>query len=75
VNVDDTTGTPVVVAAVPVATLASNAVIGPGGANNTLTTMGWQGALTAGKGIQIINAGSSCTAATGLYYRIEWTTN
>lgn len=74
IQVDDTTGTPVVGVSVAVAGLTQNTIVTEATATNvTLTT--FLTALTANKGLQIIKTGSSCTTLTSLNYRVLYTVN
>jgi hypothetical protein len=65
--------TPIVSVAVPTASLASAAFVSETTANNTLTTFGWQGAMTSGTAIQLIKTGANaCTTITSMNYKVTY---
>lgn len=71
VDIADTAGTPVVAVACGVAGLTANAQLDFTAASNvTLTT--YRKPLTAGKGLQIIKAGSNLATATSVDYYVEY---
>lgn len=77
IQVDDTTGTPVVGVSVTVAALTQNTMVttdtAPAAGAWTYTT--FLTALTANQGLQIIKTGSACTTLTSLNYRVFYTIN
>lgn len=74
VNIDDTTGTPVVAVSTTAATLASGTIVSESTASGvTLTTFG--ASLTASQGIQVVHTGSACTTATGALFIIMYSIN
>ena len=75
VNIDDTAGTPLVVAAVAVAALASNAVVNEATASGVTLTTFAPTAATASKGLQVIKVGSACTTATSFNVTVFFTIN
>ena len=72
VDITDTNGTPVSVAAVAVAALTQDKVVGPGMANVTDGTTGGMGKpLTTAKGVQVKSNGT-LTTATSVDVTIEY---
>jgi hypothetical protein len=72
VLVQDTTGTPVVIATNAVAALTTGAILNETTANVTMGA-GYLAALAAGKGIVVANSGSAATGGTSITFRILYT--
>lgn len=74
VQIDDTTGTPVVGVSVTAGTLMSGVIVNEATSSGvTLTT--FLNPLTIGQGLQLLSTGSTCTTATSINYRVFYTIN
>lgn len=72
VLVEDTSGSPVVVATNAVAALTNGAILQPGTSDVTMGA-GYLAALAAGEGVVVANSGSAATGGTSITFRIEYT--
>ena len=72
VLVQDTTGTPVVIATNAVAALTTGAILNETTANVTMGA-GYLAALASGKGVVVANSGSAAAGGTSITFRILYT--
>lgn len=72
VLVQDTTGTPVVIATAAVAALSNANILNEKTTNVTMEA-GYLATLAAGKGVVVANSGSAATGGTSITFRIEYT--
>lgn len=72
VLVQDTTGTPVVIATNAVAALSDGNILNEKTSNVTMGA-GYLATLAAGKGVVVANSGSAATGGTSITFRIDYT--
>lgn len=73
VSLQDTAGSPVVIATEAAAGLVQNQIINEASAVANLTLgAGWNVALTTGKGIVVVKTGSSCATATSFVFQVRY---
>lgn len=73
IRLSDTTGTPVDVVTIPIASVTNGAFISTGLAGNTLGTLGLP--LTANQGLQLRKTGSSAAGGTSLLVMVHYKVN
>ena len=71
IEIEDTNGTPVVIASIATAGLTDGAVILPDEANTTVGA-GFLGSLTAGAGIAVTKTGSDFTGGTSITVAVDY---